>query len=370
MKKKSKILLIDDQRMNRIILKKFLLLENYNVEEAESGKEGMEILKKKKIDLILLDIMMPEMNGYEMMREIKENEKLKDIPVIFLTALNATEDKVKGFREGAVDYIQKPFNREELIARVSTHIKLKKVTEEIKKDMLIGSLVHKKILSFKEPKLEKYKIYYKNELLNGLGGDYIDSIKLTNGNVGIIFIDISGHGIAGSLLVSALKFIVNTYLKDISMPSEALYLLNEMVETTFISKEYMLNVVYFILDEKNNKITLSSGAQEDIYIMKKNGLEKIKEKGVILGALTNEEILELENISYKNLEIDLNKDEKIFMYTDGLIENENFNRKDLKEMLENENEIEGELLYQKLSKKMNEIEEKSDDVSFLILEKA
>jgi signal transduction histidine kinase len=125
-KEKSVVLAVDDTEQNLSVLGNILSDNNYLVSFATSGMEAFETLQELTPDLILLDVMMPEMDGYEVCKRIKENEKLKGIPVIFLTAKIGTEDIVKGFQLGASDYITKPFKKEELLARVKTHIDLRK----------------------------------------------------------------------------------------------------------------------------------------------------------------------------------------------------------------------------------------------------
>ncbi|MBF9014674.1 MULTISPECIES: hybrid sensor histidine kinase/response regulator [unclassified Oceanispirochaeta] len=127
---KAEILAVDDTPMNLDIILE-TLDDDYEISISSDGKEALEVLETIIPDLILLDIMMPGMDGFEVCSILKKDERLKDIPVIFLTALNSTEDVVKGLSLGAVDYIYKPFNPEELRSRVRTHIELKRSREEI-----------------------------------------------------------------------------------------------------------------------------------------------------------------------------------------------------------------------------------------------
>jgi two-component system, sensor histidine kinase and response regulator len=120
----KKILIIDDVLENITILGEGLR-DRYGIIAAKSGKKGLSLASsKKKPDLILLDIMMPEMDGYEVIKELKENEITRDIPVIFVSAMNEVSDKTKGFALGAVDYITKPFQLAEVRARINTHLEL------------------------------------------------------------------------------------------------------------------------------------------------------------------------------------------------------------------------------------------------------
>ena len=122
---KPLVLVVDDNPQNLQLLGKILSENGYEVGVAQNGTQALKFLKKKPPDLILLDIMMAGMDGYEVCKKINEDMATRHIPVIFLTAKTETEDIVKGFEAGGVDYIQKPFNSAELLARVKTHVEIK-----------------------------------------------------------------------------------------------------------------------------------------------------------------------------------------------------------------------------------------------------
>lgn len=128
-----KVLVVDDAEENLKVIWGILSDTEIDVLFAENGNEAIKIAKKKFPDLILLDINMPELNGYETCKVLKQDEATKEIPVIFLSALNDKGDIVKGFNCGGVDYITKPFNHAELISRVNTHLELKTSKELLKK---------------------------------------------------------------------------------------------------------------------------------------------------------------------------------------------------------------------------------------------
>ncbi len=141
------ILIVDDNLKNLQVTAKLLKEKNYLISLAQSGKSALLQLQQYPPDLILLDIMMPEMDGLEVCRKIKGDEKHKEIPVIFLTAKNETIDVVEGFNVGGVDYISKPFKREELLIRVKNHLELanskKKIIEMNKtRDKLYSIIAH------------------------------------------------------------------------------------------------------------------------------------------------------------------------------------------------------------------------------------
>jgi len=126
-----KILIVDDLPKNIMVLGNNLMNENYQIAYAHSGNEAIKLTKTNNFDLILLDIMMPGMDGYQTCREILSNPQTSHIPIIFITAKNDHESVIKGFDAGAKDYVTKPFNSSELLARVKTHLELKRSRERL-----------------------------------------------------------------------------------------------------------------------------------------------------------------------------------------------------------------------------------------------
>ena len=138
-----KILIVDDVMSNVLLLKVLLTNEKFQIVTASNGHQALEQVQAENPDLILLDVMMPDMSGFEVAQKLKSNSLTADIPIIFVTALNSTSDIVKGFQVGANDFISKPFNKEELIIRVTHQISLiaaKRIivsqTEELKKTIM------------------------------------------------------------------------------------------------------------------------------------------------------------------------------------------------------------------------------------------
>jgi DNA-binding response OmpR family regulator len=133
------IMVVDDNPANLKLLEDMLRQHGYEVRSFPRGRLALAAAEEEAPELILLDINMPEMNGYEVCAQLKQNVVLAGVPVIFLSALNAIEDKVKGFQSGGVDYISKPFQLEEVQARVETHIKLRRA-QQAEHDLLEKTL--------------------------------------------------------------------------------------------------------------------------------------------------------------------------------------------------------------------------------------
>lgn len=167
-----KLLICDDEALIREVIKEYLMLENYEVLEAENGTEAVDLVKNNDIDLVVMDIMMPKMDGYQAIKEIK---KLKDIPFIILSARSEEFDKLIGFDIGIDDYVTKPFSPKELVARIKAVLKrTQNETEVLQYETLVlNILAHEVtiddkevILTPKEYDLLKYLMQNKNIALS------------------------------------------------------------------------------------------------------------------------------------------------------------------------------------------------------------
>ncbi|MDY6851579.1 MAG: response regulator, partial [Thermodesulfobacteriota bacterium] len=132
MSEKAVILIVDDDKIVRKILAKMLIRDDYRVIEAFEAAEGLSLAKGEQPDIILLDVMMPGMDGFETIQRLKSDPATAHIPIIFLSTRDQTEDKVKGLEMGASDYLGKPVDRAELIAKIRAHIKLKHQEEALR----------------------------------------------------------------------------------------------------------------------------------------------------------------------------------------------------------------------------------------------
>lgn len=129
----ARILVVDDTAFNLKIIFDLLDKEHYEVLVAQSGKKALEILEATEPDLVLLDIMMPELDGFDVLKKIKAHPSWNEIPVIFVTAKSSHDSLVEGFQLGAVDYVTKPFQANELLARIQTHVALRKAHRDLEK---------------------------------------------------------------------------------------------------------------------------------------------------------------------------------------------------------------------------------------------
>ena len=134
MKNKAKILAVDDEPKNVKLLEALLVPQGYEVTTALNGKEALQLIEKNEIDLVMLDIMMPECDGFEVTRRLRSQEKTQLIPIMLITSLTGSEERTKGIEAGCDDFISKPFDKNEVFARVKSLLKIKSLHDELKEN--------------------------------------------------------------------------------------------------------------------------------------------------------------------------------------------------------------------------------------------
>lgn len=209
---RATILIVDDMSTNLMMLSD-ILKDDYKIKISKTGEKAIELCKNLDIDLVLLDIEMPLMNGYEVCKNLKNYEKTKNIPIIFVSAKNSEEDEEYGLNLGAIDYISKPFSKVIIKARVKNQIKLKQKTELLEKLSNYDGLTNIKNRRYFDDRLTQV---------------YKDS-KIKNTNLALMMIDIDffkpyndnyGHGKGDEALKIVAKTLENSILNTLDRPND------------------------------------------------------------------------------------------------------------------------------------------------------
>ncbi len=198
----AKILVVDDEKDGRRLIKSILTQANYETKEAENGEEAVEKLRREKFDLLILDVQMPKMDGYQVCHEIRNDPLLKRIPVIMLTVMGDTLDRVRGHRLGIDDYITKPFDAEEFLARVDSVLSRRNVYEEM--SMLDPLTKLYNLNYFKEQFESIFNLSRRNDNVFSLALIDIDKFKYIN--------DTYGH-LAGDYVLKHMAEIMTSTLR-------------------------------------------------------------------------------------------------------------------------------------------------------------
>ena len=315
------ILLVDDNPTNLQVL--FQTLEGVGCKLliAKNGQGALAIAAKALPDLILLDIMMPDIDGYEVCRQLKSDPATADIPVIFLSALGDTEDKVKGLHLGAVDYITKPFQPDEVIARVNTHLTIHRLKREVEnqKDQLehelqVVSEVQRKLLPKQLPEIDGFKLAAHYETSRYAGGDYYDIIKITDNFWGFLIADAEGHSAPAAVLMAMTCALFRAYPEPPKEPAAVLHYLNQHL--CKVAEPSFMTALYAVYDAGQQIMRIARAGQPlpMIYRSSEKKAFELDCPGVYpLG-------IEPYEIEIPVTEIKLIPEDRFLIYTDGLTE--------------------------------------------------
>lgn len=208
------LLLVDDDAANLRILHETLRAGSYRLLTARSGEQALAVAAKARPDLILLDIVMPGIDGFETCARLKADPATAGSAVIFLSALDDAKDKVRGLEMGAVDYVSKPFHPEEVIARVETHLKIRRLerrlvennreldaaNQRMRRDLEAAAQVQQSFLPQTAPDISGVHFAWRYRPCEELGGDCFNVWELDERYVGMYVLDVTGHGVPSSLL--------------------------------------------------------------------------------------------------------------------------------------------------------------------------
>ena len=257
------ILLVDDNPTNLQML--FQLLEKSvgcKLLIAKNGETALAITRKTKPDLILLDIMMPGIDGFEVCRRLKADPATSPIPVIFLSALDETADKVKGLQLGAVDYVSKPFQAEEVIARVNTHLTIHRLNREVQeqrdqleRELKVVSTLQRKLLPEGLPSLRGLKLAVHYDTSRYAGGDYYDVVELPDGRCGLLVADSEGHSAPATVMMAMTCALFRSCPNLHDQPDRVLDFIN--TNLCKVNKESFVTAIYAVYDSNRRTLRIA-----------------------------------------------------------------------------------------------------------------
>lgn len=317
------ILLVEDELNIAKLFQHNLGKAGFHCEHANNGKEGLILAHKIKPALIISDVMMPEMDGYEFRKSLLQDPELKSIPFVFLTAKGAEEDILQGYDLEIEDYIIKTSSPKIVIAKVSAILKSLekerfKVVDEVQK---AADSMGAKVVPDEFPVFEGFNVkHWHMPFKNVPGGDFIDYFRINDDNLAVVLGDVMGKrwgawyfavAYAGYVR-SAARFVLET--AKVFNPSDILQKVNESVFKDERIAEVFITLSVIILDKKN-KTAKYAGAGDLPIVLKTNKAEYFQSKGLLLGFSETGE--------YEDHEMKLNPGDEIFIVTDGITEARN-----------------------------------------------
>jgi len=370
-KRRPSILVIDDSKLNRAVISKTLSELEMVITEAVDGLDGIDKFSKAHYDLILVDLVMPNMDGISFLKAAREKRSSMFIPTILMTGNEDLDAKISGLNVGADDFLTKPVNQKELVARVYSLLRSKRAHDQLlEKNTLIKEemLAAKKIQQFILPDTFETtypKVHGLYQPLEEIGGDFYDCLDLNANMTGFLICDVTGHGIPAALVVTMAKMIFSIYAPRLISPKKVFKEINNRFMELLLEDQYLTSF-YVVYDKTTNKIHYSNAGhvQPLLYKSSRRKVYTIDtESGLFLGIM--------ENSDYDQKTIVVEKGDILLMYTDGLIEirkdGEEFGVEALKDFLLQNVNLDGndfcDLLHKHITRKYKK--NQKDDISLL-----
>jgi sigma-B regulation protein RsbU (phosphoserine phosphatase) len=320
------VLAVDDTPENLDVVKG-ILVPAYKVKAVTSGEMALKLAAKQPPDIILLDIMMPEMDGYEVCRRLKADPATAGIPVIFLTAKDQTADEAEGFALGAADYIHKPVNPPILQARVDTHVALKKSMDELQElsralaaakqrmeiELNVGRDIQQSMLPEDGPLPPAIALAASMDAAREVGGDFYDYFPLSEDEYCFCVADVSGKGVGAALFMAMTKLLIKSRAQDDRLPSKILTRVN--ADLAADNPECMFVTVFLgVINLRSGEISYTNAGHNPPLLRRADGsvAEVDAQHGPVLGIEEDRE--------YGQGSFVLGQGEVLLVFTDGVTE--------------------------------------------------
>jgi sigma-B regulation protein RsbU (phosphoserine phosphatase) len=346
------VLIVDDSAENRDVAARWIRHHGIAVDCALDGRTAMELMSRQPYDAILLDIMMPVMDGFAVLRELRRTHSPTDLPVIMGTAKDNSRDILEAFKLGANDYVTKPFDLPVLLARLRTQISLKRAVEEVRrlehglaernrelhlanermqKYLDAAAQVQRALLPEKAPNIPGYRFAWSFQPCAGLAGDILNLFSLDEGRVGLYVLDVSGHGVAAALLsVTVSRFLSpNPDTSSLlwrsadasgSNAAEAFTLESPVAVAERLSRRFpfdhatgqFFTMMYGLLDTRSHRLTYTSAGHPNLLLVRADGSTQLLPAfGFPIGIMSGQ---------YDEYAVDLGPGDRLYIHSDGLSE--------------------------------------------------
>jgi serine phosphatase RsbU (regulator of sigma subunit) len=327
---KPKILIVDDEPFNVDYLEQELEELNCETIAAVNGQDALDKVRAESPDLILLDIMMPVMDGFEMLRQLKAEPNWRDIPVVIISALTDTDNVVRGIQLGADDYLPKPFNPTLLGARINAGLVRKRLRDlekvhlqRLEKELEIGHQIQSGFLPSDLPEVSGWGIAAHFQAAREVAGDFYDVFRLSDGRLGFFLGDVADKGVGSALFMALYRSLLRAFINDGSSPDVnelAVGSAELLVQAVTRTNQYVchthanaLFATLFIgvLDPLIGRVQYINAGHYPPQVLRRDGSRwDLKPTGPVIGFF--------ENIEYSAEVVELGLGEALFIYSDGV----------------------------------------------------
>jgi sigma-B regulation protein RsbU (phosphoserine phosphatase) len=318
---KGDILIVDDMPVNLRLLSNMLTEQGYKVRSVINGQMALTATQAAAPDLILLDINMPDMNGYEVCERLKTDEHTRDIPVIFISALDEIHDKVMAFTVGGVDYITKPFQFEEVLARVETHLSLRRLQRQLQdanqrfeQELALAGRIQTSFLP-DVPDVRGWQLAVTLRPARETSGDFYDLHPLSDGRLGIVVADVVDKGVGAALYMALSWILLRTYAAEYSTQPERVFSAVNRRMVLDAHSDQFVTAFYGILDPISGTLTYCNAGHNPPYLASAQNSQSVRalnKTGLPLGVF--------EDADWEEKIIQVAPGDVLVLYTDGITE--------------------------------------------------
>jgi len=329
------ILIVDDEFQNLELLELILKPEGYHVRKASSGEEAVQAVLDSPPDLVLMDVCMAGMSGFEACRRIKTSPMEQFVPVMLLTNLDDTESKVQGLDAGADEYLVKPPRKAELLARVRALLRIRDLQQKlihsmkelekandqlrqaqqiIEEELIRVGAIQRSFLPARFPEHPEIEFGHYYGPCAQAGGDYFDVIEIGKSNWGILIADVTGHGASAAVVMAITHTLMRSFTNTFHYPSTALKVANEKLNE-HLAPTFYVTMFYGVLNLETMRFRYASAGHEPMlwYRSRTHSMEYLKtEYGYPLKLMESDD--------YDEKELLLEPNDKVILFTDGLVE--------------------------------------------------
>lgn len=334
---RSRVLIVDDEPAFLHQISTCLEKHGYEVVTARNGKDALVIADEQELDLILLDIIMPVLNGVELTKILRGNPRTSGIPIIVVSTMTEYKDRVEFFRIGANDYMPKPIDNGELMARVELQLQIVNLRKEVEAanqtlmqknrlleqyltrielDLSIARNLQRALQPPARNRLGDVSLYFEHTDSENLGSDYIDYLVDDEDVLHILMSDVSGHGIPSALLAAQLKMLFLTTTRRGLAAAELVGQINR-VATSFLIEGYYFTALYLQYNPRTRRLTIVNAGHIPLLYLDRaaNRIKQVESTNTPLGFLADEE--------YAEIEFSPAPGDMVLLLTDGLTEHKN-----------------------------------------------
>lgn len=327
----SKVLIVDDDSVNRMILEGMLTNHGHQVMQAEDGKQALDMFQSEQPDIVLMDIMMPVMNGYEATRAIKNMANEKFVPIIVLTAMTDEEELVKCVHSGADDFLTKPFSHVVLIAKIKALTRMQSLyqtvseqRDEIESNRLLlqeeqeqASKIYKRMM--RKDEIEGLTVRYHMSPMSLFNGDMLLSAESDDGTKYVFLTDATGHGLPAALGAFPVRDVFYTMVQKGCSAVEIIDELNKKL-VDVLPTEFFLCGVMLVIPRDNASCFIWNGGMPDVVIYRPGDhkvVQTVKSGNLPIG------IASAASFQAALTEVAVKEGDSIVMYSDGITEAQN-----------------------------------------------